>query len=68
MQRRPKPRELTPEEREERAIRDEIELSLCGYSSMEEKQAHERQLIEDINCWEAEAEFQRRVDRRWKED
>jgi len=56
MKRKPRPRELTPEEQEEREIQEEIELKMYGYSSMEEKRRHEQEMIDDLQRWEEEDE------------
>lgn len=56
---KPRPRRLEPEEEDEYGIREEVDAKFYGYSSVEEKRAHEQQMIEDLKRWELEEERRR---------
>lgn len=51
-------RELTPEEQEEQEIKEEVFIETSGFSSREEYEAHQQELIRDIQACEWEAEQQ----------
>ena len=53
---KPRPRRLEPEEEEEFGIKEEVDAHYYGYSSVEEKRAHEQQMIDDLRMMELEEE------------
>jgi hypothetical protein len=63
---RPRPRRLEPEELEEIGLKEEIDANFYGYFSVEEKKAHEQQMLEDLKLMELEEERER--DRREYEE
>ena len=64
---KPRPRILEPEEEEELGILEEVDAKFYGYDSVEEKKAHEQQMLEDIKRWEEEdeRELNRAAYERW---